>query len=944
MLRVRQSPRTVHNIIVHTIMTHDLQARARFFRCIVAAALAAFLPACPLAASTPLASPAALFPIDPALTPRAGVFVRVVDGHLAYGGERLRLWGAGGHFPWYPPGAPDAGAGDVNARRLRLMGFNAYRIWGCDDFADAASAPRGEFRDYRKGDGSQFDHYDRFIADLEDNGLFVWVTAPHFNPLGFDDRNRRSLLHDNSFLAPGAGWQEWKSAVGQNGFRADFAKVFDDRLQRLYARQTVDFLNHVNPYTGKRYAVDEHIAIISLDNENSITDYFLAYGDFKRWPPYFRNEAALEWNAWLRAKYRDNDALSAAYGKLDAGESLGSIGLHPLLGERDAYPAARAEDLTNFLADRCSRYYDSLRDTIRALAPAGDGCSVIPILYNTQGSPNLLYQAIEARGDIYSASCYSFTLRSLLADPPNAQMLEASRIAGKPTVLYEVNSSLPNPYRAEFPLRLAALASWQDFDGVFVHYWSNDATLDGGDDQWSNSPLLYPGTEPNRIWDGVVIPTDPALTSSYAAAGQAFLRRLIAPAPNPAVVRVGNDAVYGYGHWRGLDVRDIAYSRGVRIAFTELPGQIAPALPSEPAPEAAVASGSQILWDWPNGRLIVDAPGVKILAGTTPDRCSFRDGITVSGFNCPFAAWALVSRDSRPLVGPGASSSALVLAEADARNTAFKIAAPPYASSLFSMLPAKLGSYIVSDGGAPVVKDRVGFTLSFPNRLDARALQYDFALHAQSTRELANANALVQSPSDAWLGVLDIGRRGAAAAPVIAPRTGAAPAPLAAPPVRNAARLSAGLPNPIPELNWGMSYASAYHAIRADGNSDSSALVFSRISREDESQSASKAFTLFDCNVLLDAPANITIAFENDSMSRIVVTFTQPPDWTGAVEALSLPYGRPLEDTVSRILSAPSAARWRVPGRAGAPALDVDLEQAQAQTVLTFAPAGAEAQ
>jgi hypothetical protein len=890
--------------------------------------------AMPSAAALPTVS-------DPALTPRQGVYVQVRDGHLSYGGRRLKLWGVNGHYvtSWTAGGRTEQDS-DFDAARVRSLGFNAFRLWGCHDFTDPQSSKRGEFRTYTKGDGSDFDYYDRYFAALKKNGLFVWITAPHYDPLGFDTKNRSALLEDGSFLEPGPDWAAWRDAVGENSFNNEHvwlgweAKFFDERLQRLVKRQTADFLNHVNPYTGKRYAEDEAIATLSFDNEDAMPFYVLAWNDFQKWPHYFQNEALQQWNEWLKAKYRDDAHLLAAYGKLDAGESLGSIGFHPLYGEKSTYPAARAADLMEFLVDRCTRYYDDLRESVRSLAPAGVGCNVVPLVYDTQYSSNFLWQAIEGHGDIYSSSYYSTTLRSLLSAPPNEKQMEGSRLADKPTVIYEGNAGRPNPYRAEFPLRLGTLAAWQDFDGVFMHIWGSTGRNSDGQGVWLSAPMPYP-LPTGHTWDGVGAENDPVMLASYYLAGQIFLRGSVHPAPTPQIVNVGNDALYNYDNWRGVDVRDLAYSRGARLQFTGKPGGIEPALAAAAPNDQPVKSGDQILWDWPNGRLIVDAPDAKLYVGRTAGSYRFSDGTVLSGMNTPFVAWGMVSSDGAPLTGKNATRSAIVLAQSDARNTDFRLSPPIDASSLIDIPAGKIGKYVDDGGHAPVVKDKVGFTLSLPNRLNGRFTSYDFGLKPSGAQELANTNTLTVAPSDSWMGVLSIDTRGAAADPVIAPEVktdigGAGPSS-AAPTVT-----SAGLRNPVLGLDWGMSYAQAYHALRPSGNTSGAARIYSRMSPEDTSDNVAKIITLNNVSVIPQTPSDITITFASNHMNQITATFTQAIDWPSAVAYLTGQYGAPSENTHMLAASDESVARWLVPGKDGAPLLSIELLEQQGTAALTF--------
>lgn len=407
-----------------------------------------------------------LFPLDIRSAPRTGIYVKINQGHLTYDGQRLRLWGAGGHADRPNESESlDPFPIDINVARLRKMGFNAFRLWGPVCSVDSGSAKKGELVAETRGDDSGFDRYDRFVAACKQEGLFLWITAPHYYPFNFEPHkgkpgaNRNALLEDDSFLAPGQDWQGWKHAVLETNFDLTRTKFFDERLQRLYLRHLIAFLNHVNPYTGRRYAEEEAVAILSLDNENTGPQDLLRDG-VASMPGYFRKEILAGWNAWLTAKYGNEPGLRAAYGgQLDPGEGLGHVEFKPLFNQRNSYPEARAGDLVQFVLQSASSFYDGLRSAARAQAPSGVGSNVIPIVYNTWYTPNRAWLESATKSGISSPSYYSYTLRSLLTEPPNEYILDtSSSIEGIPTVIYEANAGRPNPFRAEFPLRLAALA------------------------------------------------------------------------------------------------------------------------------------------------------------------------------------------------------------------------------------------------------------------------------------------------------------------------------------------------------------------------------------------------------------------------------------------------------------------------------------------------------
>ncbi len=87
---------------------------------------------------------------------------------------------------------------------------------------------------------------------------------------------------------------------------------------------------------------------------------------------------------------------------------------------------------------------------------------------------------------------YYWDLKSTLDKPPSSYLIDSFTVENKPIVLYETNIGRPNPYRAEYPLKLAALASYQNWDGVFWHYWGPVGA--GGELAYLNGIMAPPAT------------------------------------------------------------------------------------------------------------------------------------------------------------------------------------------------------------------------------------------------------------------------------------------------------------------------------------------------------------------------------------------------------------------------------------------------------------------
>jgi len=852
---------------------------------------------------------------DYPVKPTPGVYVKARAGKLFYGGKRLRLWGVARHW-----------SRDLfTVGRLRKMGFNAIRLWGPKNVYSAASAKKGRFARYEKGDGSALDVWDRCHAEYKRRGIFVVCTSLHYDECGMRS-HKAALPADDSWLAGGSDWDEWKRALAEKGFNFRYFKYFDERCKKIALRHAENYLNHVNLYTGKRYAEEEAIAVFEIDNENGFLKWVLERG-FDKWPSYFRNKLRRKWNDFLRRKYKNTPELKKAWGGLAEGESLerNSVGLHPTYPERKRFGEKRASDFLRFLVGTIDAYNQDFRAHCRRQAPAGVGVNVIPFIFDTYFRNDIPWLYADARGDVNSFGIYIWSMTSSLTVPPSLYVVDSSTVAGKPSVLYEVNASRPSPYRTEFPMKLAALASRQDWDGVFFHYWHEAAFVDEG---FLTGAL--PIVSANWADGGIYHANDPVMCSSLAAAGRIFLGGLVRAAENPTTFSVGRDGIFSYRFFHGVAQGTTPFSHGARIAFDTT--QTEPLKVSGPVSprkvDGAVRSGD-VLWDWPNGRMIIDSPGCKAYVGATAPSYSFGDGIVLSGLTSPFVTFALVSADGKALAGE--CKRAYVSAVFDARNTGFDFDWSASRAGGGFMSPREQAALVRNRGRAPIVLDKVSYTLSFPRKFHARMSCYDFALRKIIDREIKDTNAIhFDEDEPAFMTVITFESRGGKAEPVVTKRR-----VIAHPSQRieTAETRLEGDPalrklwNPIVDLSWASDYASTHQFLR-DGTFD-----FSSISRFDPKPAAVKRILLSSTDAVLSSTANVEVIFKGARMKAVKVTFTKAPEFSEAARAVTKALGEPVERKSAKAAWDESKCRWVV--KSGPVTMEVTLTEYQGASGLT---------
>ena len=305
----------------------------------------------PLALRADSSSPAPAIPdgwfLSPAVEPAAGSAldisalnvtpgadglprISVRDGHFVTpAGQRIRFWGCNlAAVEAFPNSAAEA---DSIARRLAKGGVNIARLhhldnpWGVGHGASLWPADRPEHREL---DPAQLDKLHRLIAALRDRGIYSNLN-----------------LKVSKALVAADGFDPSVSEIPHFQKRVD---IFDRRmidLQKDYARR---LLTTRNPYTGLAPAADPAVAIVEINNENSLLGFWtrdLGRG-LEKLPAPFREELRGQWNVWLSRHYADDDALARAWAPAAgaAGDSLIPADANWVLRQQPGSAATLAPD------------------------------------------------------------------------------------------------------------------------------------------------------------------------------------------------------------------------------------------------------------------------------------------------------------------------------------------------------------------------------------------------------------------------------------------------------------------------------------------------------------------------------------------------------------------------------------------------------------------------
>ena len=225
---------------------------------------------------------------SPVLARPAGAdgLIRVDGAHFVNDRGTVRFWGVnlcmGANFL-------EKEAASAMARRMASFGINLVRlhhmdmreIWGTN------------FPKQLEFDPEKLDRLDWLIAELKRNGIYVNINL----------QCSRKFTEEDGFP--------------EYDLRPDHDKGLDNfmprmiELQKKYAR---DLLTHVNPYTKMSYLEDPCVAMVEINNENSIVSQWYGGAVDKKMPKYCETVLQKLWNEWLSEKYGSTEAVREAWG------------------------------------------------------------------------------------------------------------------------------------------------------------------------------------------------------------------------------------------------------------------------------------------------------------------------------------------------------------------------------------------------------------------------------------------------------------------------------------------------------------------------------------------------------------------------------------------------------------------------------------------------------
>lgn len=536
------------------------------------------------------------------------------------------------------------------ARSLAKKGVNLVRLHG-SLWKDS---------NWREIDPQKLDGLQRFVSALKKEGIYselsiyfpLWLNIPAGDPI--------------------AGY-----GPGKTPFSLLF---FSPEFQAVYRNWWKTILSSPNAHGGQPLGKDPAIAVAELCNEDSYL--FWTFSD-QNIPEPQRAILEKQFGAWLAKKYGSLGAAMTAWNAPDprdkpADGRVAFRGIWDLANRKDA----RSQDTVAFLMESQKAFFDSsaayLKNDLGFRASVvgsnwitGDGRVLGPLdkwsnsgldAMDRHGYFGGRHEGPRAGYALSEGDTYEDRSALLFTGDDFSLPLFDTKWGGLPSMVSEVNWSMPNRFRADFPLLAASYGALQGTDAV--HFFA----LGGAD--WSATHGKFDVQVPTVLGQfpaaaliyrqGLVKTGPPAVALNLSKSDLFALKGMPLAAPvNLDDLRAADVPKDGSARTvKSLSTLDpLAFLVGpvtVNISESGGPAKVAD-LPRQidRTKKTARSLTGELAWNWGAGRAVITAPSVNAVSGFLSQAGKIAlPGMTVES-GLEYGAIALVALDGKPLAASG---------------------------------------------------------------------------------------------------------------------------------------------------------------------------------------------------------------------------------------------------------------------------------------------------
>ncbi len=560
-------------------------------------------------------------------------------------GTEARFWGgnlfAEANFPTHKQA-------EALAERIAQTGANLIRMHHLDvvapwtDFIVRKNLFGGQSPETTRAlDEEMLDRFDYLVYCFKKRGIYVFLS--HLSS--------RKIMPTDGIPQPADSLDDIYAGLKIEG-------EFDEFLIQLQQDYLKQLLTHKNPYTRQPLAGDPVLALTEIINEDSLL--FLGAGpNFSTNSDYYKQMLQGRFNDWLAKKYGTREALAKAWQPAGKSRGLGddesfekrnvAFTYRFTYDSRTRYDPAfcrqRNLDMYAFLYDAQAAYYDRMYGFLRALGvkcPIAGSNHWISDVADLHVNAGLDYVD---RHEYYAHPHGTYNYMQGQSVSPTTPMVKSDslgtigglasrRVLGRPYTVSEWNNCLPNPYRAEGPVVMAAYACLQDWHPMQYAYL---AFVNYDPDVINSFMVLYDPAHMNVLPASALMfhrgDVREAMTgySEKIAAGE-YMDPAFAPKRNSRLTLLGK---------YGLAFLDVAEGR-----FPSNPDLLKQA--SDETRRTYDSVTGELRWDLSRGLLRIDAPRTQGLVGFTQGQSVATSDVTFEIGN-EFAVVVVTSLDGEPI-------------------------------------------------------------------------------------------------------------------------------------------------------------------------------------------------------------------------------------------------------------------------------------------------------
>ncbi len=380
-------------------------------------------------------------------------YVELRDGDLYFeDGTPVRFWGPNVGYHQGRAIYMTHEDADAFADYMARLGVNAVRLHVMHSANSLIDDTRDDTQHF---DEDRLDRLDYLAAALFERGIYVNLDLMYHRMFKEGDNIDEELVGTGTRNDYNVNW-----AAGS-------AALFHPRAIELNRELYRKFLDRVNPYTGRRWMDEPGMAMLTIQNEQSI--FWGTTNIHKGRPRQILNELYTE---WLRDRYGSQAYLRQAWqvegqqSPFSPGEDLdaGIIEVGQVGVQSAPHLRKRGLDQLRFLYHVETEFYS---DTIEAMREWGVRCPIITSNWRGAGETTRLVIQASALGEIVDRHYYSGGV--MLLDRIGQGTLRAAfdRVAGRAFGVSEWNAGTDGSTSPEVIPLVATMSAFQGWDAMY---------------------------------------------------------------------------------------------------------------------------------------------------------------------------------------------------------------------------------------------------------------------------------------------------------------------------------------------------------------------------------------------------------------------------------------------------------------------------------------------